>query len=64
MSRGGADRPTLPKIEITPEMIEAGRDVIASVWTEFTGPSGGLLWGEVLSQVYRAMSEAQRKSVL
>jgi len=50
------------EIEVTPEMIAAGRDVIAGVWTDFTGPTGGRLWAEVLTGVFRAMTEVQRKS--
>ena len=47
--------------EITPEMIEAGRNVIASRWLDFIGPRGSQLWDEVLGGVFRAMSEAQHQ---
>jgi hypothetical protein len=50
-----------PEIEVTPAMIEAGRDCIASRWTEFTGPSGHSLWDEVLTGVFRAMSGSRDK---
>lgn len=59
-----ADRPALEteeEIEVTPEMIEAGRDVISSVWLDFIGPTGGRLWGEVMTGVFRAMTEAQHR---
>lgn len=47
------------EIEVTPEMIEAGKECIASVWLDFTGPSGHLEWGPVLTRVFRAMSAAR-----
>lgn len=57
-------RPAPPEteIEITPEMIEAGRKVVSEVWIEFTDLGGGRLWGEVLCGVFRAMMEARHKS--
>lgn len=45
--------------EVTPAMIEAGRRVISAVWLDFTGPSGHVLWDEVLTKVFRAMSGAR-----
>ncbi len=55
----------VPEIEITPEMIEAGKHEIASRWLEFTSSDEGpLLWGEVLSAVFRAMTESRRESDL
>ena len=51
------------EIEVTPEMIEAGKHEIASRWLEFTScDAGPLLWGEVLSAVFRAMTESRRVS--
>lgn len=48
--------PKIGEIEVTAEMIEAGKDEIASRWVEFTSDDEGpLLWGEVLTAVYRAM---------
>jgi hypothetical protein len=47
------------EIEITPEMIEAGHNAIASRWAEFTGVSGHSLMGEVLSEVFLAMWAAR-----
>lgn len=45
-----------PGIEITQEMIEAGRDEIARCWIDFTSNcEGPALWGEVLTRVFRAM---------
>ena len=49
------------EIEVTPEMIEAGKHEIASRWLEFTScDEGPLLWGDVLSAVFRAMTESRR----
>ena len=48
-------------IEITPEMIKAGRNVISSCWLDFTGPTGDQLWVPVLREVFLAMMEARRK---
>jgi hypothetical protein len=45
---------------VTKEMIEAGRNEIESVWSEFTGARGFLLWDEVLVSVFLAMKEAQK----
>jgi hypothetical protein len=50
------------EIEVTPEMIEAGRDVISSVWVDFTGPLGASLWDSTLTRAYLAMREARLKS--
>ena len=47
------------EIEVTPEMIKAGREIISSKWIEFTGPTGFLLWDEVLSAAFLAMMEAR-----
>ena len=50
------------KIEITPEMIEAGREEIAVRWLDFISTNlGPSLWDEVLSRVFLAMSEARIK---
>ena len=48
-----------PKIEITPAMIEAGREVISAQWIDFVGSSGFRLWDEVLRGVFLAMWEAR-----
>ncbi|MGJ0427190.1 hypothetical protein [Methylocystis sp.] len=59
-----ADRPALKpsEIEVTPEMIEAGREVIASRWMEFIGLGGSSEWAEVLRLVFLAMMEVRPKS--
>lgn len=44
---------------ITREMLDAGRDVIERCWVSFTGPTGFLLWDEVLRKVFLAMKEAR-----
>lgn len=49
------------EIEITPAMIEAGKEVVCRVWVDFTGPRGFLLWDEVLSGTFRAMTEARHR---
>lgn len=46
------------EIEVTPEMIEAGRLEIAKVWLEFISDGGDYIWDEVLTSVYRAMHKA------
>ena len=53
-----ADRPALSvdEVEVTPEMIEAGRDEIAKRWVEFVSLDGASMWPEVLTAVYLAMS--------
>jgi hypothetical protein len=48
------------EIFVTPEMIEAGKDVIASQWGEFVGLSGYKLWDSVMTDVFRAMTKAQK----
>lgn len=53
---------TKPEIEITPEMIAAGRECISSVWLDFVGPNGHRLWDSTLTAVFREMSAAQRRS--
>jgi hypothetical protein len=44
------------EIEVTPDMIEAGHDVIARQWSDFVGPLGFQLWDKVLREVFLAMS--------
>lgn len=44
---------------VTPEMIEAGRDVIESRWVEFTSLSGFRLWDELMSAAFLAMLKAR-----
>jgi hypothetical protein len=51
------------EFEVAPEMIDAGRNAVESRWIEFTGVSGYRLWGEVLTETFRAMMEA-RQSML
>ncbi len=48
-------------IEVTPEMISAGRDVISKVWLDFIGPEGEALWGQVLEEVFLAMMKVHHK---
>ncbi len=48
-------------IEVTPEMIEAGRSVISACWLDFIGPTGDQLWAPVLRGVFLAMTEARYK---
>jgi hypothetical protein len=48
-----------PEIEVTPAMIAAGRECIASVWLDFTGPNGHEEWGPVLTRVFQEMLAAQ-----
>lgn len=55
-------RASAQSIEITPEMIEAGRDPIARRWIDFTGPRGSRLWDEVLCEVFLAMWAARPQS--
>ena len=50
-----------PEIEVTPAMIAAGRECIASVWLDFIGPNGHAEWGPVLTRVFREMSAAGRQ---
>ena len=53
------------EIEVTPKMIEAEREEIAARWLEFTSiDEGPLLWDEVLTSVFRAMTESQPKFYL
>jgi hypothetical protein len=47
------------KIEITPEMIEAGKNVISSNWSTFLHEPER--FGEIVSLVYRAMYEHHLK---
>lgn len=47
------------EMEITREMLDAGREPISSRWIDFTGPAGTRLWDEVLSEVFRAMWAAR-----
>jgi hypothetical protein len=49
------------EIEVTPEMIAAGRDVIARVWLDFVSADGGDMWPELLEAVFRAMLENARQ---
>ena len=46
-------------VEITPEMIEAGKEAISVRWADFVGDTGYELWDEVLREVFLAMSAAQ-----
>lgn len=53
--------PAIEEIEVTPEMIDAGRECISRRWIDFTGPLGFRLWDEVLSETFRAMSAARQQ---
>lgn len=44
------------EIMVTDEMIQAGKDEIASVWTDFVALDGESKWAEVVAAVYRAMA--------
>jgi hypothetical protein len=47
-------------IEITREMVLAGKEEMSCRWTEFVhGPGSIELWDEVLSKVFLAMLEAR-----
>jgi hypothetical protein len=46
-------------IDVTPKMIDAGRDAIERVWIDFTGPLGFQLWDEVLREVFLEMTAAR-----
>ena len=54
--------PIEPEIEITPAMIEAGRDVILRFWGELAAEPSFPLCDEVVSSIYATM-EASRRSV-
>jgi hypothetical protein len=47
--------------EVTPEMVNAGRDVLEGIWLDFTGPWGFRLWDKVLPAVYLAMRAARSR---
>lgn len=47
------------EIEVTPAMIEAGREALSSRWHDFTAVTGFRLWDEVLTEVFQAMMEAR-----
>lgn len=49
--------------EITPEMIEAGREAMSCRWADFVGETGYELWDVVLPEVFRAMLAARPLSV-
>jgi hypothetical protein len=51
VSDASATEAGAPEIEVTPAMIAAGRECIASVWLDFTGPNGHREWGPVLTRV-------------
>lgn len=52
------------EVEITPEMVAAGKEVIASVWLDFTSDDRGpQLWDEVLGAVFLAMCRARSQSL-
>jgi hypothetical protein len=50
-----------PNIEITPEMIEAGADLIWRHFGDVVAYGGGLV-PELASEVYRAMARARPKA--
>ena len=43
------------EIEITPEMIAAGREAVSRRWLDFVGPSGSQLLEPVLAEIFSAM---------
>jgi len=53
--------PSFSHYDVTPEMIKAGREVIAAQWLEFTGPDGSKLWDKVLGEVFLAMWRAPKR---
>lgn len=56
------DRIGAPEIEITPQMVLAGKEEMTCVWIEFVhGPCREELWDEVLSKVFLAMWAAQSR---
>jgi hypothetical protein len=50
------------EIEVTPAMIEAGREAMSAHWLDFIGPTGFQLWDKVLTETFAAMWEARRES--
>ncbi len=48
----------IKEIDVTPEMIEAGRDVIAANWLDFISDSRAERLHELLKETYLAMSIA------
>jgi len=48
------------EIEVTPEMIEAGADMLMVRWLELTRPSSQGLFSEVSADLYRAMHRVRR----
>jgi hypothetical protein len=50
------------EIEVTPEMITAGRMKISEVWFDFISDHGVYIWNELLTDVYLAMCEASPRS--
>jgi hypothetical protein len=47
-------------IQVTPEMVLAGKEEMSCRWIEFAhGPGSEELWGEVLSKVFLAMLAAR-----
>lgn len=63
---GAADeeqgRKTVKEIEVTPEMIEAGGNIIALRWAEIVEPQSPTLYQEVAAMIYRAMHEKLSRS--
>lgn len=55
-----SDVHTPDRIEVTPEMVEAGTEAISRRWGEFTSLSGHRLMDEVLREVFLAMLAARR----
>ncbi len=53
------DKAETEDIEITEEMIAAGRSVISSCWLDFTSPQGHRMWGTVLTGTFQAMWAAR-----
>jgi hypothetical protein len=49
------------EIEVTPAMIEAGREAMSARWHDFTSVRGFLLWDEVLRETFLAMMAERRQ---
>jgi hypothetical protein len=55
MTATHCERDDPDEIEVTPAIIEAGREAIASRWLEFTDTGGFRLWDEVLREAFLTM---------
>jgi hypothetical protein len=57
----GAGRNECDEIEITPEMIEAGRDAYSGYFADLRGPDSREVSRKMVSEVYLAMMKAGAK---